>query len=149
MGIINHSAKKSLTDSPGPGTYQIKKGVEGPAFSLGIKTESTMSKSISHLPAPGTYNPNSSFVLHKDGTTKFSTGVRRPMVDERKHAAVPGPMEYQPKDDYSSRSPPKYSFHGGGVQRPMTSPGTQFVPGPGHYPTYHLMGRAAKGGAIG
>jgi len=72
------------------------------------------------------------------------------MVNEKKLGEMPGPMEYQPTDQYSKLAAPKFSFHGGGEQRPKTTESYIHTPGPGHYPSRSLISEGRKqGGVIG
>jgi hypothetical protein len=72
------------------------------------------------------------------------------MINEKKMQEMPGPMEYQPSDTYARLSAPKFSFHGGGMQRPATTDSYIHSPGPGHYPAKSLVSSGAKpGGVIG
>lgn len=59
-------------------------------------------------------------------------------------------MEYNPSNSYTKMSPPKFSFHGGGQQRPQTTDSYVHNPGPGHYPSKSLISEGRKpGGVIG
>jgi hypothetical protein len=72
------------------------------------------------------------------------------MINERKAKDMPGPMEYNPRDSYSRSSAPKFSFAGGGSQRPQTTESYMQSPGPGHYPSKSLISGGGKpGGVIG
>lgn len=59
-------------------------------------------------------------------------------------------MEYTPIDSFARQSAPKFSFNGGGAQRPLTTESYMQSPGPGHYPSKALIsGGHKRGGVIG
>ena len=62
---------------------------------------------------------------------------------------MPAPNAYNPSDNYSKQSPPKFSFGGKSQQRPMTTETYLKSPGPGTYPSRSLMQDRKRGGVIG
>ena len=96
MGAINHKQKKYGSISPGPGAYQPKNEVKEKSlsYSMGSKFESVLTnKEAGKSPGPGGYNPKANFKY--DGHTKFGTGQRAGIMDERKAKFVPSPFAYK------------------------------------------------------
>jgi len=113
---------------------------------MGVKTDITR-KSASVLPAPGHYNPKSSFKY--DGHAVFGKGRRTGLVNERQLSLVPGPFEYNPTLAYTRPQFPKFSFNGKSQQRPQTTESYIKSPGPGTYPVPSALTGRQRGGVIG
>lgn len=61
---------------------------------MGSKFESVLTnKEAGKSPGPGGYNPKANFKY--DGHTKFGTGQRAGIMDERKAKLVPSPFAYK------------------------------------------------------
>jgi len=94
MGAINHKQKKYGSISPGPGAYvpdnKIKE--KSLSYSMGSKFESVLiNKEAGKSPGPGGYNPKMGNFKY-DGHTKFGTGKRGGIMDERHAKFVPSPF---------------------------------------------------------
>jgi hypothetical protein len=150
MGIINHKQRKYSSLAPGPGTYQPKHDNKEVSlrYSMGsitVNKDAVASKSR-QLPGPGNYEPNNSYnSLNKyQGHTKFGTGGRKGIYDERLAKFVPSPFAYKQDAGAVQRSPPKFSF-GTQKQRPNTSKVAASIPGPGNYAVPQLVGNESVG----
>ena len=98
-------------------------------------------KKKAHFPGPGGYNPQP--IYKSDGFTKFGTGTRSGIYDERKAKFVPSPFAYKQDASFVQRSAAKFSF-GSEMQRPHTSK-VGGSPGPGAYAIKTLVGTESVG----
>lgn len=102
-----HEIKRSAT--PGPGAYEVRKGMEGLGTSLAARPSA--SKRFGN-PGPGTYKPNHDPVL--DAAAKVSFGASQRA--ELSMSKAPGPGSYNIDTclggNFSVKSCPKYTIKG-------------------------------------
>ena len=112
MGIVNHKLAKYGSISPGPGAYVPRDDGKVPnlSFSMGSKLGSVIfNKNAGKTPGPGGYEPKMNTFKY-DGHTKFGTGQRTGICDEKRAKFVPGPNVYKQDATFVQRSAAKFSF---------------------------------------
>ena len=117
-----------ITDSPGPGRYNINKnfGDNSPKYSMGIKDNESGNKF--NTPGPGKYNNDQLNIYKRCPSWKIGTSNRDEELNKHIKEGFPGPGAYQYYNKNLSNSP-KYGF---GTQQKYNDRYNN-NPGPGSY----------------
>lgn len=99
MGTGKRLDLKSSPLSPGPGAYKVTSSLRESGFSMGLRTDHSVSQGKIYSPGPGQYNPR---LFNK--TFAYSMGSKEPKKD---HMLSPGPGAYDQRGviEESKRGP--------------------------------------------
>ncbi len=123
---------------PGPGTYNIHRGLGRTSYSFGLKTGSSLA-GLKNAPGPGAYTLAGTFSSIPG--SKIGTSTRDDDLKKAMKQSFPGPAGYNIRSTISKhaivKSSPSYGF---GTQTRSHSASHLNVPGPGSYGHKEMIG---------
>lgn len=126
--------------TPGPGQYQYKSyvGKEGPKISMSSRPKTSLGRGTE--PGPGQYN---SSVVNRPTSPSYKIGSSKRDGGYKFLADMPGPGQYSPTNQISSKRPQSPHWSMGTGKRPglYTS---ENMPGPGNYNVTKGLGEGPK-----
>jgi hypothetical protein len=130
FGTSNKTDANPYASNPGPGNYNISKGLgqDAPKYSLTSKNNYSGGSAAKNLvPGPGQYSlENSQQTMTKPPTWKIGTASRDDNLKKVVREGFPGPGNYNSEKGASN---PKYSFG----RDPRIKSAYSDGPGPGQY----------------
>ena len=164
MGTGKRLDPKPIALSPGPGSYRVSSSIREAGYSMGLKTDHSVSQGKIFSPGPGQYEPR-----HFNKTFAYSMGSKdsknnqvlspgpgayesRDNLEESKRGPrfgsqvrnnslsgpAPGPGAYEQHTETLKQASPKFGF--GTQSRDKAFKVRHFSPGPGAYQLPGLVG---------